>query len=122
MRRKRGFSLNLSINFIFLYRNLDPLEHAAFSSVVLAISREIMTEEQEEKFNVFLKVLTEGEFPVSDQVQVNIQSNRDWIEKHGEDLESWLVENYNDEPVGSAVSISLSIGGVLLAICASVFL
>lgn len=81
-----------------------------------------MTEEQEEKFNVFLKVLAEGEFPVSDQVQVNIHNNRDWIEKHGEDLEFWLVENYNDEPVGSAVSISLSIGGVLLAICASVFL
>lgn len=98
------------------------MEEADFSSVVLAISREIMTEEQEEKFNKFLKVLAEGEFAVSDQVEVNIQNNRDWIERHGGDLESWLTENYNDEPVGSAVSISLSIGGVLLAICASVLM
>lgn len=89
------------------------------TSILVEMSFQIYSEEYASKFTEWLKVLTDAEVEIHWQIPENLAHNLDWFERHGTDLEVFLVERYFDdcEPEwpSSAVSYSWSIGALLVA-------
>lgn len=103
-------------------RNVRELVESEFVPILIALSREVRTTSQEEKFNAVLELLVDADFSAPAQVEVNIRNNQEWAEKHGNDLESWLAEHYSDPIPGSAVATTISIGLVLIALICQLFI
>lgn len=108
------------------FRNIDELDESSFASVLLAISSETWSQGHADKLSEFMKILVEAEFPVPAQAEVNVASNLEWFEQHGRDLETFLGDRYEgmcgEDICGSGAGTALlSMGGVLIAVFATLF-
>lgn len=107
---------------VFFCRNI---EESDFASALLAISREAFTIEQTDKLKAILKVLEAAGVPIAPEVHANILHNHEWFNHHGTELEDFLTKHYIDdcekEGPSSAISYSVSLGALLVALLATFF-
>lgn len=121
-----SFLSNLPVDLAldFVEENWDSLgyitaspEHQRLLLVVLNdVSRRIYTEDQKEKLDAWLELLSKTEFVIPEQVQVNVKNNFEWVKSQGLSMEAWLVDHFDSgDDTGSGVTVSLSVGLVALS-------